>query len=504
MTITRELTGQAGVSLARQLLLWVLLPQLVLWMAGGVATYRFAAGYANQAIDASLLQASRSLARQLKPIGNGLLIDFPKAAQDILEADPQDRLLYMVSSPPGQFILGNQALPPPPAPVRASTPLREGAEYPLDTPYFYDGNMPSNPPGTTNAPGQALRVVALYLSFGDDQSARQTMLVQVARSSANREELARRILVDMLLPMSSLVLLMTLIVWLGIRAGLSPLVRLRQQVEGRAPTDLAPLQLASAPRELWSLAMAINTLLSAVQNTVATQKRFIGDAAHQLRTPLAGLKSQTEIALQSTTDPELRARLQRVHDSATRSAHLVNQLLTLARAEPESVMAHDRKRFDLQRMAQTLTAEWVPRALRAQIDLGLDDSATAPVWIEANELLVREALTNLIDNALHYAGPGSQVTVRVMAEGATPWPQALLQVSDTGPGLSATDRERVFGRFVRASDVGQGCGLGLAIVKEIVERHQGKVQLDAVQPHGLCVSIRLPGSPPPAHSSLTP
>jgi two-component system sensor histidine kinase TctE len=487
--------GQAGVSLARQLLLWLLLPQLVLWMAGGVATYRFAAGYANQAIDASLLQASRSLARQLKPIGNGLLIDFPRAAQDVLEADPADKLLYMVSSPPGQFILGNQSLPAPILPTQAAAPV----EPALDTPYFYDGTMPMQGRTALQAPtGQPLRLVALYLRFGDEANAPQTMLVQVARSSANREELAQRILVDMLLPMSSLVLLMTLIVWLGIRAGLSPLARLRQQVEGRAPTDLAPLQLASAPRELWSLATAINTLLAAVQNTVATQKRFIGDAAHQLRTPLAGLKSQTEIALQSTTDPELRARLQRVHDSATRSAHLVNQLLTLARAEPESVMAQDRKRFDLHRMAQALTAEWVPRALRAGIDLGLDDSATAPVWIEANELLVREALTNLIDNALHYAGTGSQVTVRVTADWASATPQALLQVSDTGPGLSPTDRERVFGRFVRASDVGQGCGLGLAIVKEIVERHHGEVQLDAVQPHGLCVSIRLPLSQPPA------
>jgi two-component system sensor histidine kinase TctE len=495
---THELSaqaGQAGVSLARQLLLWLLLPQLVLWMAGGVATYRFAAGYANQAIDASLLQASRSLARQLKPIGNGLLIDFPRAAQDVLEADPADKLLYMVSSPPGQFILGNQSLPAPILPTQAAAPV----EPALDTPYFYDGTMPMQGRTALQAPtGQPLRLVALYLRFGDEANAPQTMLVQVARSSANREELAQRILVDMLLPMSSLVLLMTLIVWLGIRAGLSPLARLRQQVEGRAPTDLAPLQLASAPRELWSLATAINTLLAAVQNTVATQKRFIGDAAHQLRTPLAGLKSQTEIALQSTTDPELRARLQRVHDSATRSAHLVNQLLTLARAEPESVMAQDRKRFDLHRMAQALTAEWVPRALRAGIDLGLDDSATAPVWIEANELLVREALTNLIDNALHYAGTGSQVTVRVTADWASATPQALLQVSDTGPGLSPTDRERVFGRFVRASDVGQGCGLGLAIVKEIVERHHGEVQLDAVQPQGLCVSIRLPLSQPPA------
>jgi two-component system sensor histidine kinase TctE len=485
--------GQAGVSLARQLLLWLLLPQLVLWMAGGVATYRFAAGYANEAIDASLLQASRSLARQLKPIGNGLLIDFPRAAQDVLEADPADKLLYMVSSPPGQFILGNQSLPPPPAPFSNHSPA-------LNTPLYYDGTMPVNGRAALNTPaGQPLRLVALYLRFGDEANAPQTMLVQVARSSANREELARSILVDMLLPMSSLVLLMTLIVWLGIRAGLSPLARLRLQVEGRAPTDLAPLQLASAPRELWSLATAINTLLAAVQNTVATQKRFIGDAAHQLRTPLAGLKSQTEIALQSTTDPELRARLQRVHDSATRSAHLVNQLLTLARAEPESVMAHDRQRFDLQRMAQAVTAEWVPRALRLHIDLGMeqdnhDDLAciTQPtVWIEANELLMREALSNLIDNALHYAGSGSQVTVHVGPSPVTPG-VAVLEVSDNGPGIPAHDHARVFERFVRGTDTGDGCGLGLAIVREIVERSAGQVALLQAVPQGLCVRIELP------------
>lgn len=478
-TAASQRTGLAGVSLARQLMLWVLLPQLILWMAAGVATYKFVAGYANQAIDDSLLQASRSLARQLKPIGNGLLIDFPRAAQNVLEADPNDRLLYMVSSPPGQFILGNQSLPPPPA-------LSTGLIPNFDTPYFYDGSMPAA--DST----QALRLVALYLRFGDNNVTPQTMLVQVARSSANSQELARRILVDMLLPMSSLVLLMTVIVRLGIRAGLSPLTRLRQQVEGRAPTDLAPLQLSSAPRELWSLATAINTLLLAIQNNVTTQKRFIGDAAHQLRTPLAGLIGQTELALQANTDPLLHARLQRVHESATRSAHLVNQLLTLARAEPESAMTHDRKRFDLLRMAQSLTAEWVPRALKAQIDLGMHEDATDPVWVEANELFVREAVSNLIDNAIQYAGADSQITVKVGVDNGEPVPMALLQVSDTGPGLTSIERVLVFERFVRVSEIGQGCGLGLSIVKEIVERHQGKVTMEAVEPHGLQVTVRLP------------
>ncbi len=475
--------SQVGVSLARQLLLWLLLPQLVLWMGGSIATYRLASGYVNQAIDASLLQASRALARQLKPIGTGLLIDFPRAAQDILEADPSDRLLYTVSSPPGQFILGNQSLPTPPV----DAPLA------INEPYFFDGSMPHK--AGQNAHAEPLRIVALRLALGqDDGTPQTTLLVQVAKSRASREELAQRILVDMLLPMSVLVLLMTVIVWAGIRAGLAPLKRLTQQVEGRAASDLRPVQLASAPRELVSLASALNSLLGAAQDNVATQKRFIGDAAHQLRTPLAGLKSQTEIALQSTTDPELHARLERVHQSATRSAHLVNQLLTLARAEPESAMAQNRQRFDLQRMARQLTAEMVPRALRQHADLGMDDShdpdsaEAAPVWVTGNELLVREALTNVIDNALHYAGESAQVTVRVSA--AAPW--ARLEVTDNGPGIDPADRSRVMERFVRATDTGNGCGLGLAIVQEITQRHAGRVHLSSAQPHGLHVTLELP------------
>jgi two-component system sensor histidine kinase TctE len=386
--------------------------------------------------------------------------------------------------------LGNQSLP---APVLRGEDDAH-AEPELNKPYFYDGVMPMHERNTRQGlSDQRLRLVALYLRFGDAGAAPQTMLVQVARSSANRQELARRILVDML-PMSGLVLLMTLIVWLGIRAGLSPLARLRQQVEGRAPTDLAPLQLASAPREVWSLATAINTLLAAVQNTVATQKRFIGDAAHQLRTPLAGLKSQTEIALQSTTDPELRARLQRVHDSATRSAHLVNQLLTLARAEPESAMVQDRQRFDLNRLAQTLTAQWVPLALRLGVDLGVADATpNPPVWVLANRLLISEALSNVIDNALHYAAaPSAQVTVRVRRDGD----RALLEVLDNGPGIAQADQARVFERFVRATDSGNGCGLGLAIVKEIIERHGGEVVLSDAQPQGLHVRMWLPLAQP--------
>jgi two-component system sensor histidine kinase TctE len=274
------------------------------------------------------------------------------------------------------------------------------------------------------------------------------------------------------------------------------LALLRRQVEGRAANDLAVIEVDAAPPEVRSLARAMNTLLAEVQHNVAAQKRFISDAAHQLRTPLAGLKSQTELALGETDDPALRARLQRVHQSATRSAHLVNQLLTLARAEPESASLQGQVPVDLRRMAQEVTAELVPRALHAGIDLGFDEaeiasgSSPSPLRVRGIALLLREALVNLVDNAIRYAGARASITVRLRAVGE----QVMVEVEDDGPGIPASEREHVFERFVRANAGGDGCGLGLSIVREIVERHAGSVALHGVTPHGVLARVTLPNA----------
>ncbi len=467
LRLTRLVVGDQ--SLHKQLLLWLLLPQLVLWLAAAFVTYNVAARYANGAIDASLLQATRALARQVKPIGNGLFIDFPRAADDIIGGDPDDRVYYMVSTPPGQFILGSRTLPPP----SLNGPPK------LGEPYFYDGVADKMP----------IRVAALYVAYGDSKT-RQLMLVQIARGRARRDELARSILGDTVLPLSGLILLMTMIVWAGIRAGLAPLARMRALVEDRAPNDLAPLRIDAAPQELRSLARALNDLLAAVHESVAAQRRFVNDAAHQLRTPLAGLKSQTELALGENVDPALQQRLERVHESAVRSAHLVNQLLSLARAEPESALAQHASRVDLRELAREVTAEWVPKALQAGIDLGLEESGAEALAaiVQGHPLLIREALQNLIDNAIRYAGSGSEVTVGVWRDGGF----GVIQVADSGPGIPPDLHRAVFERFVRATHEGSGCGLGLAIVKSIVERHGGQVALTSLVPHGLQVRISLP------------
>ena len=481
-------------SLHRQLFVWLLMPQVVLWLAAALFTYKLAEHYANATIDASLSQTSRTLARQVKPLDNGLFIDFPRAAQDILEADPSDRVLYTVSMPPGQFILGNRNLPP----------LPRGAKPVYGEPFFYNGKLAANDAAAApevvasgaaaSSEPQRLRVAALLLRYGTPDSPGQSMLVQVARSSTNRELLARQILLDTVLPLSALMALMTMIVWAGVRTGLRPLAVLQSQVEGRAANDLTPIKINDAPPEVRSLALAMNSLLVEVNHNVVAQKRFISDAAHQLRTPLAGLKSQTELALLDAQDPALKARLQLVHSSATRSAHLVNQLLSLARAEPESASQQARSTLDLRQLARELTTEMVPRALAAGIDLGFEAAESCSRCpVRGFESLLREALFNLIDNAIRYAGRGASVTVRVeLSDG-----QAIVEVEDNGPGLPESECEHVFERFVRATHDGTGCGLGLAIVREIVERHAGRVCLRPVQaeaPFGALVRVTLPAA----------
>lgn len=457
----------SGRSLHRQLLLWLLLPQIVLWLVAAFGAYRVASRHADELADASLLQAARALARQIKPTASGLFIDLPRSAQDILGADPDDRILYTVSAPPGQLLLGEARMPPPPG------------RPALNEPVFYDVTVP-----------EAMRVVSLDLHLGAAGAADSALRVQIARSSAPRELLARRMLLDTALPLSLLIALMSMGVWAGIRRGLRPLAELQRQMEGRRADALDPVQLRAAPPEVGALAGAVNELLGQVQHSLATQRRFISDAAHQLRTPLAGLKSQTELALDAVdpaTDPALRQRLARVHESAVRGARLVSQLLVLARAEPEAVGSQGWAAVDCGRLVREVSAEWVPRALAAGCDLGADISGEG-LRVQGVELLLREALANLIDNALHYAGPGATVTVRLRRAGDDLW----LDVEDNGHGLAPEMRERAFERFVRGATTGEGCGLGLAIVREIAERHGGSAALLPAAPSGCIARLTLP------------
>ena len=453
-------SAPAGLSLRRQLLLWLLLPQLVLWSVGGLLTYRIAMAYAEKGIDQSLTQSVRALARQVKPLGSGLLIDFPKAAQDVLEQDPSDRVSYTVTSPPGQFLLGNVTLPQPAA-----------ADMVLNAPLLYGAALDDQP----------MRIVALDLPYGDPEQP-QTLRVQVGKGLLVQNRIAAELVWDMLAPLLALGVVLSLMVHAGIRRGLLPLTRLTTQLENRSVNALQPIGMTQAPSEVHALVQAINGLLVEVNRSVNQEKRFLNDAAHQLRTPLAGLISQVELAQRETQDPALQARLSKVLSGAQRSAHLVHQLLTLARSETVTQNAP----LDLADVAREVAREWTPKALAAGMDLGFEGEDHAPLTGDALQL--REAMSNLIDNALRYTPRGTEITLSVWrtAQGLT------LRVQDNGPGLNDVDRAQAFGRFWRASELPGGCGLGLSIVREIARRHGGDAQAEAVSPQGLRIDLVLP------------
>jgi two-component system sensor histidine kinase TctE len=451
----------ARFSLKRQLLMWLLLPQLVLWLMGGVLAFRVALTYAEKTIDQSLTQSVRSLARQVKPLGSGLLIDFPRAAQDIMEQDPSDRVAYMVSSPPGSFLLGNTKIPA----------MQPDLYMPDSEPRLYEVVLDGKP----------MRVASMDLSFGDGFTD-QRMRVQVAKSLVVQQRIARELVRDVLFPLLLLGAVLSVLVYEGIRRGLAPLERLEAQLAHRTTASLSPIEMTQAPEEVHSLANALNQLLTTLRRSLSQEKRFLNDAAHQLRTPLAGLISQTELAMQEKDPEALQQRLAKVHTGAQRSAHLVHQLLSLARTEAE-VALHP---VDAAALAREVAREWTPRAMAAGVDLGYEgeDSVVVP----ADKLLLREVLSNLIDNALRYAGKGSNVTLRTQVRDG----HCILEVEDNGPGLSAEHLERVFERFWRASELPGGCGLGLSIVAEIAQRHRGTATARTTLPHGLTISLQLP------------
>ena len=455
------MSAKARFSLKRQLLVWLLLPQLVLWLMGGVLAFRVALSYAEKAIDQSLTQSVRSLARQVKPLGSGLLIDFPRAAQDIMEHDPNDRVTYMVSSPPGSFLLGNGKLPGPSS----------------------KGNIPQNEPLLYEVliDGKPMRIASIDLSFGDGFTD-QTMRVQVAKSLVAQQRIARELVRDVLFPLLILGAVLSVLVYEGIRRGLAPLERLEAQLAHRTTASLSPIEMTQAPEEVHSLAHALNQLLTTLRRSLSQEKRFLNDAAHQLRTPLAGLISQTELAMQEKDPEALQQRLTKVHTGALRSAHLVHQLLSLARTEAEVAL----RPVDVAALAREVAREWTPRALSAGVDLGYEGEDT--LVVAGDKLLLREALSNLIDNAVRYAGPASKVTLRAQVRDG----QCVLDVEDNGPGLSVTDREHMFERFWRASELPGGCGLGLSIVSEIAKRHGGSAVALAAEPQGLHIQLVLP------------
>ncbi|MCI3953140.1 MAG: signal transduction histidine kinase, partial [Burkholderiales bacterium] len=360
-------------TLRSQLLAWLAVPLLVLWLMSTLVDYDIAKRFTNLAYDRALLEAALDIGRQVKLVENQIYVDLPEIALQMLQSRESDRLYYLVLGPGNEYITGEPDLPAP------SDPSTDRVRY-------YDDEYR----------GRLIRAVALRVPV-QPGSARGAVMIHVAERLTVRSDSARQIIFGMVLPQALLIFAATLAVWYGVGRGLRPLASLRADIESRSHRDLSPLSETRAPRELQPLIHAMNGLLLRLSAVLGAQQRFIADAAHQLRTPLAGIKTQTELALRNSNSDEVEATLRQLHTASEKTTRLVNQLLSLARAEPGEKREHATQPLDLGALARDTATEWVPRAIERDIDLGFDPPQSTAM-VDGNAFLLKEMLNNVLDN----------------------------------------------------------------------------------------------------------
>lgn len=432
-------------SLRFLLLRWLLPAMLALLLAGAVTAYWVALRSATKAYDRALLDTALAIVEQLVIRDGKPVLPLTAQARHVLLVDKFDQVFFAVRGPDGELLDGEANLPMPP-PRLPKEGWSEGR-------YYFDGHLNGLP----------VRVAALKT-----ERAGQTFTILAGETLIKRNALVREILLGMLLPELLLIVVSLAVVWFGVRAGLKPLSSLRDELSGRSQADLRPVT-TDVPDEIQPVVQEINELLTRLGHSLDTQRHFVSDAAHQLRTPIAALQAQVEATL-AESEPLMQEKLQGILTAAHRLSRLVEQMLMLAKAQPS--LARTQPEIALEEVAQAAAEDWLPVAIASGIDLGFE---LVPSRVVGNSLLLQEVFSNLIDNALRHTPRGGSVTVRCGAGEHDAW----LAVEDSGPGISEGDREKVFERFYQSPGSSRGgSGLGLAIVREIARQHGGHASID--------------------------
>ncbi|HFF2844247.1 TPA: sensor histidine kinase N-terminal domain-containing protein [Stenotrophomonas maltophilia] len=453
-------------SLRRTLLLYLGALLAVFAVALLFAARGYGQRAANRSYDHLLVSSALSIADSVALVDGQWQVDLPYAALDLLAMAPEDRVFYRVADSRGNLITGYGDLPAP--------PRRPGPQ-----PQLFDAAYS----------GETVRFVVVGRSFAA-ASAQGEVQVQVGQTRRAREAVAQDMVNRALLAIGVLSGLLLALVAFGVHRAFRPLVRVERELSRREPSDLKPLD-ARVPREMDQMVAALNRFMERLSSSNETLRAFMAEAAHQMRTPLAALRAQAQLALDDDDPEDMRRSLQAIERNATHMSRLLNQLLS------DASVIH---RSHLQRFAAVDLAETVHQALHE----ALPQAGPAPrvqlamtaepvqVQVHGDALLLREAIKNLVDNALKYGGDGP-LQIALTVEGG----QAVLTIADHGAGIAAADAERVFERFARGEGAPSGgAGLGLAIVKRVVDSHGGRIDLSNRPQGGLVATIRLPRSSP--------
>ena len=451
-------------SLRVRLLAWALVPGVLLSAAMLYEAYVSARETADALYDRFIVSLAVGISEQVVATGGDLI---PEGTLQVMREGTKDEVFYKVTGPDSAFITGYDDLPSIP-----EDRVLEGG-----VPLFYDAAYR----------GEPVRVVALTF-FVAEQDINGWVTVLVTQTRQGRNQLITDSVLSAGVRLILVIGAAVIFAWVGITQGLVPLTRLQEAIRRRSYQDLRPIT-HPMPQEIRDVVAAINHLLARLKESIATNEQFIANASHQLRTPLAGLQAQVELAWRDAEDGQVKDSLARILGASRHSSRLANQLLSLARAQPDTGGRRPDERVDAAALAATLTGDWVGSALARNIDLGFE-GATQGLWLRGNPTLLREMLANLIDNAIRYCPEHARVTVRADADAG----DVVLEVEDNGPGIPEEERETVFDRFVRLAEHEEGgCGLGLAIVREIAQRHGGDVALHTAPSGGVLARVMLRG-----------
>jgi two-component system sensor histidine kinase TctE len=452
-------------SLFGEILDWMLTPLLLLWPISLVLTWLVAQNIAGKPFDRALEYNARAMAQLITINHSRASFALPRPARELLRADDSDTVYYQVIGPKGEFLSGERALP---APAPEEPLLIDEVRIRDDMVKGFD-------------------VKVAYLWVNLPEAGNKPALVQVAETLEKRSVLATEIVKGVMLPQFVILPLAVLLVWLALVQSIKPLNQLEERIRARKPDDLSPIDAQAVPTEVTPLVESVNDLLLRLTESIATQKRFLADAAHQLKTPLAGLRMQADLAQREGASAEdLKQSLRQIGRASIRATHSVNQLLALARAEI-SGSAMPRTLCDLAELCMSVVRDCVPRALDKHIDLGYEGTqpGTPGCTVLGNATLLKEMVRNLVDNAINYTPSSLEkpgiITARVLTD---PFGRTLvLQVEDSGPGVPENERELIFQPFYRAlgTEV-DGSGLGLPIVREIAQQHAASVSLEETKP----------------------
>lgn len=458
------MSGDDHKSLRRQLIIRMLSMMLPLFILLWVIAYFSSQYFINEAFDRSLVRRTFALADRVEVLQGQVQVDLPIAARELLVFDQEDLLFHSITNPQGKVIEGEQDMPRLPAQKR----IRTGQLI------IYDGVKD----------GEKVRVAAFALSL-KGTSASGTALVQVGETLSHRSAMADRATLAIVIPMLLMTLTAAAAIAYGVGRGLEPVSRLRDRLSARQAFDLSPVPLEGTPAELRPFLDEINSLLQRLAEAVDAQSRFVADAAHQLRTPIAGIRAQAEAALASARHEDAQHALARIAQSTQTMGELVQKLLILARVDAaENTLRLSR--LDGVEVVREVAREWAPQALAKRVEIGFE-TGSAEAWVMGDAQLLREMLANLIDNALRYGGTRITLSVGGSEQGVT-W-----RVADNGPGIPEHQRAAVFAPFHRLSGGVEGAGLGLTIVQRIAHLHGAVVSLEAGEGGvGLVVSVKFP------------